>query len=78
MLGISPEENKVMCAIGTTDNGLVKCKQTILRGTVMLSMPVLGPDLETTPPETEQVDLAAQAVDPFLRACPSLAHLVPS
>ena len=61
MLGISPKENKVMCAIGTTDNGLVKCKQTMLRGKVMLSMPVLGPDLESNPPDTEQVNLAAQA-----------------
>ena len=58
-LGISMEDNLAMCAIGTTDNGLVACKQTRLRGFVMLDMPVLGPDLENCPPVTEQVNLAA-------------------
>ena len=44
----------------------------------MLSMPVLGPSLKSNPPETEQVNLAVQAVDLILLACPSLVHLVSS
>ena len=58
-LGISEKDNLAMCAIGTTDNGLVACEQIASRSSVMLSMPVLGPDLAKSPPVTEQVNLAA-------------------
>ena len=48
-----------MCAIGTTDNGLVECKQTLTKRSVLLDMPVLGLNLVESPPVTEQVKLAA-------------------
>ena len=48
-----------MCAIGTTDNGLVECKQTLTERSVLLDMPVLGLNLAESPPVTEQVKLAA-------------------
>ena len=70
------EDNLALCAIGTTDNGLVACEQLASGDSVLLSMPVLRPDLATNPPLTEQVNLAAcTSCESFMhRAFPSSAE----
>ena len=40
-----------LCALGTTENGLVTCEVSVSRKHVIHVMPALGPSLEDCPPK---------------------------
>lgn len=56
-LGSSRADNFALCALGTTENGLVTCQVSVTRKKVIHVMPALGPSLEDCPPKLEQVTL---------------------
>ena len=56
-LGSSRADNFTLCALGTTENGLVMCEMAVTGKKVIHMMPALGPSLENCPPKTEQVTL---------------------
>lgn len=53
-LGSSRADNFELCALGTTENGLVTCQVSVTRKHVVHVMPALGPSLEDRAPKTEQ------------------------
>lgn len=69
-LGSSREDNLQLCCLGTVANSLVGCVTSCTRMKVVHKMPALGPDLERSPPQSEQVTFSS-----YPEACVGVAPL---